>query len=313
MKIVFCGTSSFGVPALENLLESHHEVLTVITQPDRPQGRGRKLFPSPIKSLALARKLPIFQPEKINDRASLEVMQSFHPEVIVVVAYGQILSPSILTIPQRGCVNVHASLLPRYRGAAPIPWALLNGEARTGVTTMLMDAGMDTGPILLTASTPIHEDDTAGTLHDRLSRMGADLLLPTLAGLENGEITPRAQDPSRATYAPKIVKESARIRWDQEAIVLFNMLRAFDPWPGAFTFWQGRMLKLFRPRFLEGAEEALREEPGTVTQVGSAELHIATKPGLLAVRELQLINRPRMGVAEFLRGHPLRAGERLGE
>ena len=313
MKIVFCGTSAFGVPALENLLESHHEVLTVITQPDRPQGRGRKLFPSPIKSLALARKTPIFQPEKINDRASLEVMQSFHPEVIVVVAYGQILSPSILTIPQRGCVNVHASLLPRYRGAAPIPWALLTGEARTGVTTMLMDAGMDTGPILLTAETPIHEEDTAGTLHDRLSRMGADLLLPTLSGLENGEISPRAQDPSQATYAPKIVKESARIRWDQEAIELFNLLRALDPWPGAFTFWQERMLKLFRPRFPEGAEEAPREEPGTVTQVGSAELHIATKRGFLVVRELQLINRPRMGVAEFLRGHPLRAGVRLGE
>ncbi len=178
---------------------------------------------------------------------------------------------------------------------------------------MLMDAGMDTGPILLAAETPIREEDTASTLHDRLSRMGADLLLPTLAGLENGEIPPRTQDSSHATYAPKIVKESARIRWDQEAIALFNMLRAFDPWPGAFTFWQGRMLKLFRPRFLEGAEEALREEPGTVTQVGAAELHIATKRGLLAVRELQLINRPRMGVAEFLRGHPLKAGVRLGE
>jgi methionyl-tRNA formyltransferase len=240
-------------------------------------------------------------------------MQSFHPEVIVVVAYGQILSPSILTIPQRGCVNVHASLLPKYRGAAPIPWALLNGETRTGVTTMLMDAGMDTGPILLSAATPIHEEDTAGTLHDRLSRMGADLLLPTLTGLENGEITPRPQDPSQATYAPKIVKEAARIRWDQAAIVLFNLLRAFDPWPGAFTFWQGRMLKLFRPRFLEGTEGALPEAPGTITQVGSAELHIATKRGLLVVRELQLINRPRMSVAEFLRGHPLRAGVRLGE
>ncbi len=312
MKIVFCGTSDFGVPALENLLRSSHTVLTVVTQPDRPQGRGRKLSPSPIKSLALTSRIPVFQPEKINDRASLEVIQSLYPEVIVVVAYGQILSPSILAIPPRGCVNVHASLLPRYRGAAPIPWALLNGETRTGVTTMLMDSGMDTGPILLTGSTPIHDDDTSGSLHDRLSRMGADLLLPTLAGLESGQIAPRAQDPAQATYAPKIPKESARIRWDQEAIVLFNMLRAFDPWPGAFTLWQGPTLKLFRPRFPDGGD-TLQEEPGTVTKVGSAELHIVTKRGLLAVRELQLMNRPRMGVAEFLRGHPLRAGMRLGE
>ncbi len=313
MKIFFCGTSDFGIPALETLLKSSHTVLAVVTQPDRPQGRGRKLSPSPLKSLALTWKIPVFQPEKINDRASLEVIQSLRPEVIVVVAYGQILSPSILTIPERGCVNVHASLLPKYRGAAPIPWAILNGEARTGVTTMLMDAGMDTGPILLTDSTPIREEDTAGTLHERLSRMGADLLLRTLAGLESGQIVPRAQDPSQATYAPKILKESARIQWDQEAIVLFNMLRAFDPWPGAFTLWRGHMLKLFRPRFLEGAGDTLREDPGTVTEVGPAELHMATKRGLLAVRELQLMNRPRMGVAEFLRGHPLRAGMRLGE
>ncbi len=313
MKVLFLGTSEFALPSLKNLLGSSHEVLAVVTQPDRPKGRGQKLFPSAIKSLALAKNLPIFQPEKIRDPVSLEVLQSCRPELIVVVAYGQILSSSVFSIPPRGCVNVHASLLPQYRGAAPITWAILNGETRTGVSTMFLDAGMDTGPILLTAETPIEQEDTAGTLHDRLSRMGADLLRKTLDGLEKGQITPRSQDHSQATYAPKIDKEAGRINWDHPARELFNFLRAFDPWPGAFTFWKGRMLKLFRPRFPEEMEKAVREAPGTITRVGAEELYIATSWGDLSVRELQLANRPRMGVAEFLRGHPLQAGVRLGE
>jgi methionyl-tRNA formyltransferase len=313
LKVLFLGTSEFALPSLKNLLGSSHEVLAVVTQPDRPKGRGQKLFPSAIKSLALAKNLPIFQPEKIRDPVSLEVLQSCRPELIVVVAYGQILSSSVLSIPPRGCVNVHGSLLPQYRGAAPITWAILNGETRTGVTTMFLDAGMDTGPILLTAETPIEQEDTTGTLHDRLSRMGADLLRKTLDGLEKGQITPRSQDHSQATYAPKIDKEAGRINWDHPARELFNFLRAFDPWPGAFTFWKGRMLKLFRPRFPEEMEKDVREAPGTITRVGAEELYIATSRGDLSVRELQLANRPRMGVAEFLRGHPLQAGVRLGE
>jgi methionyl-tRNA formyltransferase len=313
LKVLFFGTSEFALPSLKNLLGSSHEVLAVVTQPDRPKGRGQKLFPSAIKSLALAKNLPIFQPEKIRDPVSLEVLQSCRPELIVVVAYGQILSSSVLSIPPRGCVNVHASLLPQYRGAAPITWAILNGETRTGVSTMFLDAGMDTGPILLTAETPLEQEDTAGTLHDRLSRMGADLLRKTLDGLEKGQITPRSQDHSQATYAPKIDKEAGRINWDHPARELFNFLRAFDPWPGAFTFWKGRMLKLFRPCFPEEMEKDVREAPGTITRVGAEELYIATSRGDLSIRELQLANRPRMGVAEFLRGHPLQAGVRLGE
>jgi len=313
LKVLFLSTSEFALPSLKNLLGSSHEVLAVVTQPDRPKGRGQKLFPSAIKSLALAKNLPIFQPEKIRDPVSLEVLQSCRPELIVVVAYGQILSSSVLSIPPRGCVNVHGSLLPQYRGAAPITWAILNGETRTGVTTMFLDAGMDTGPILLTAETPIEQEDTTGTLHDRLSRMGADLLRKTLDGLEKGQITPRSQDHSQATYAPKIDKEAGRINWDHPARKLFNLLRAFDPWPGAFTFWKGRILKLFRPCFPEEMEKDVREAPGTITRVGAEELYIATSRGDLSVRELQLANRPRMGVAEFLRGHPLQAGVRLGE
>lgn len=309
MKVLFLGTSEFSCPSLEALLESAHEVIGVVTQPDRPKGRGQKFAPSPVKSLAVAKNLPVFQPERVRDHSSLEVLKSLHPDLMVVVAYGQILSPAVLAIPPRGCVNVHASLLPKFRGAAPIARAILEGETRTGVTTMLMDPGMDTGPILLTAETSVEESDTQGTLHDRLARMGARLLGQTLEGWEKGTLPPIPQDPSLATYAPKIQKEEGRINWQTPARQLFNLVRAFDPWPGAFTVWAGRILKLFQPRPL--AEEA-KEAPGTVAQTSATGLRIATSDGYLLIRELQLANRPRMGVSEFLRGYPLKPGMQLG-
>ena len=309
MKVLFLGTSEFSCPSLESLLESAHEVIGVVTQPDRPKGRGQKLSPSPVKSLALAKTLPVFQPERVRDHSSLGVLKSLHPDLMVVVAYGQILSPAVLAVPPRGCVNVHASLLPKFRGAAPIARAILGGETRTGVTTMLMDAGMDTGPILLTAETSVEESDTQGTLHDRLARMGARLLGQTLEGLEKGTLTALPQDPSLATYAPKIQREEGRINWQTPARQLCNLLRAFDPWPGAFTVWAARILKLFQPRLLE--TEA-REAPGTVVETSAAGLRIATSHGDLLIRELQLANRPRMGVSEFLRGYPLKPGMQLG-
>lgn len=228
---------------------------------------------------------------------------------MAVVAYGQILSPAVLAIPPRGCVNLHASLLPKYRGAAPIARAILAGETKTGVTTILMDPGMDTGPILLTAETNIEESDTMGTLHDRLARLGAQLLVQTLEGLEKRTLTLLPQDPSQATYAPKIQKEEGRINWQTPARQLFNLLRAFDPWPGAFTIWAGRILKLFQPSPLE--EEA-KEAPGTVVQASAAGLRISTSHGYLLIRELQLESRPRMTVNEFLRGYPLKPGVQLG-
>jgi methionyl-tRNA formyltransferase len=309
LKVVFLGTSEFSCPSLEILLASSHEILAVVTQPDRPKGRGQKRAFSPIKSLSLAKNLPVFQPERVQDPTFLEVLKSLHPDLIVVVAYGQILTSSVLSIPPRGCVNVHASLLPKYRGAAPIARAILGGETRTGVTTMFMDRGMDTGPILLTEETEIGDSDTMGTLHDRLSGMGAHLLVRTFDGLEKGTITPRPQDPSQATYAPKIEKEEGRINWDTPAPQLFNLLRAFDPWPGAFTVWADRTLKLFLPKLVEG--EAM-EAPGTVAHAAANGLRIATSQGYLLVRELQLENRPRMSVAEFLRGYPLKPGVHLG-
>jgi methionyl-tRNA formyltransferase len=309
LKILFLGTAEFARPSLEALLPSPHELLGVVTQPDRPRGRGQKSIPSPVKSLALKFSLPIYQPEKIRDPAFLKVLQTLRPDLMVVVAYGQILSPDVLSLPPRGGVNVHASLLPRYRGAAPIVRAILEGESRTGVTTMFLDPGMDSGPILLTEEAEIADEDTAGTLHDRLSRMGAGLLLCTLEGLEKNTLVPRPQDHSRATFAPKVEREEARINWNDPAARLFNLIRAFDPWPGACTLWSGHFLKLFRPR-LVGEETG--ELSGTVSQASAEGLLITTGRGSLLIREIQPESRPRMSVAEFLNGYPLRKGAHLG-
>jgi methionyl-tRNA formyltransferase len=310
LKVLFLGTAEFACPTLEALLASPHEVIGVVTQPDRPKGRGQKTIATPVKSLAQKAGLPVHQPEKIRDPAFLKILESIKPEIMVVVAYGQILSAPVLAVPARGCVNVHGSLLPKYRGAAPIVRAILAGETRTGITTMFMDPGMDTGPILLTGETEIGEEDTAGTLHDRLARVGAHLLLRTLEGLETNTITPKPQDHSRATLAPKIEKEEARIRWTAPARQTFNQIRAFDPWPGAFTLLAGRILKLFRPRLIEGGAQ---EPPGTIVRASHEGLRVAASQGYLLVREAQMESRPRMRVSDFLRGNPLASGERLGE
>ncbi len=310
MKALFLGTAEFACPTLEALLASPHEVIGVVTQPDRPRGRGRKTVPTPVKSLAQNAGLPVYQPEKIRDPAFLKVLHSLRPDIMVVVAYGQILSAPVLAVPPRGCVNVHGSLLPRYRGAAPIVRAILGGETRTGITTMFMDPGMDTGPILLTEETEIGEEDTAGTLHDRLARIGARLLLRTLEGLETNTLTPKPQDSALATLAPKIEKEEARIRWSAPARQTFNQIRAFDPWPGAFTLLAGRVLKLFRPRLIG---DGPKEPPGTIVQASEEGLRVAAPQGVLLIREAQAESRPRMRVSDFLRGNPLAAGARLGD
>jgi methionyl-tRNA formyltransferase len=309
LRVLFLGTSAFACPALEILLSSSHEVVGVVSQPDRPKGRGQKLAPPPVKILAAKKNLPILQPEKIRDGSFIEVLRSFYAGMIVVVAYGQILSPAVLSLPPKGCINVHASLLPKFRGAAPIARAILAGETQTGVTTMILDSGMDTGPVLLQEKAPIAPEDNAGTLHDRLAVMGARLLLETLGALEKSEITPIPQDHSQATYAPKIIKEETRIRWDSPARQIFNCVRAFDPWPGAFTSWKGKILKLYRPSL----EPESKEEPGTVIQTSVDGLRIATADGTLRIRELQLESRPRLSMAEFLKGYPLKPGVRLGE
>jgi methionyl-tRNA formyltransferase len=310
LKLLFLGTADFACPTLEALLASRHELLGVVTQPDRPKGRGQKRIPTPVKSIALRAHLPVYQPEKIRDPAFLKILQSLGPDLMVVVAYGQILSAAVLAVPPRGCVNVHGSLLPKYRGAAPIVRSILGGETRTGITTMFMDPGMDTGPILLTEETEVGEEDTAGTLHDRLAQIGARLLLLTLDGLEQNTLKPKPQDHSQATLAPKVEKEEAHILWGAPARQIFNQIRAFDPWPGAYTTWAGRTVKLFRPRLMEAGG---KEAPGTVVQASAEGIRIASPRGTLLIREVQMESRPRMKVSDFLRGTPLTPGIRLGE
>ena len=309
MKILFLGTADFACPSLQALLDSPHDVLTVVTQPDRPKGRGRKLSPSPVKSVAQARGITVFQPEKIREPSAVEFLRSLHPEIMVVVAYGQILSKAVLSVPPRGAINVHGSLLPKFRGAAPIVRAILAGESRTGVTTMFLDEGMDTGPMLLRGETEIGPEDTAGTLHDRLAQMGAELLMKTLGDLEKGTLSLRPQDAAQATYAPKIAKEEEEIHWERPAREVFNLIRGFDPWPGAFTAWSGKRIKLFRAA-LSPRDSA--EIPGTVLETSGEGLIVAASGGSIVIREVQMENRPRMGVLEFLRGYPFRAGVRLG-
>jgi len=310
VRILFLGTAQFACPSLQMLLDSSHGVTAVITQPDRPRGRGQKVSASPVKTLAMAHRLVVFQPERIRDPAAIQFCREKKPDVIVVVAYGQILPPDLLTIPPFGCVNVHASLLPKFRGAAPIARAILNGEEKTGVTTMRMDEGMDTGPVFLMEEVPIRLNDTSGTLQDQLSRIGARLLQKTLGGLEDGSLIPRPQDHAQATYAPKISKEEGKIDWQRSAFQLSCQLRAFDPWPGAYTYWKGRVLKLFSPTVVD---EETKEPAGTVIQMSDEGMIVTTGKGCLQIAELQLEGRRRMNVREFRKGHSLHPGIHLGD
>ncbi|MDQ0285783.1 methionyl-tRNA formyltransferase [Desulfofundulus luciae] len=310
MRVVFMGTPGFAVPALKALVGAGYPVVGVVTQPDRPKGRGKKIQPSPVKQAALHMGLPVLQPVRVRDAAFVEQLKQLGPEVIVVAAFGQILPPSILHLPPRGCINIHASLLPRYRGAAPIHRAIMNGERETGVTIMLMDEGLDTGDILLQQAVVINEADNAGAIHDRLAQLGAELLLQTLNLLKQGRLHPRPQEDSLATYAPPLTREDEIIDWERPARDLYNQIRGLDPWPGARTWWGEKVLKVWRAGVKEEAapKGAL---PGQVIAAGE-ELVVATGRGCLSLQEVQLQGGRRLPVAEFLRGHPLAPGTVLG-
>lgn len=310
MRLVFFGTPEFAVPSLEALVRAGHEVAAVITQPDRPAGRKQELAPPPVKQKALELGLEVRQPERIRDPQFIEWLRTLEPEAGVVVGYGKIIPPAIFQIPRHGIVNVHASLLPRYRGAAPIEWAIANGETRTGVTTIRIDEGLDTGDILLQRETAIGEEETAIELRARLSRMGAELLLETLAGLETGSIQPRPQDHAQATLAPMLRKEDGLIDWNRTAEEIARRVRAFVPWPGAYTWLRGKLLHLWRAQAI-GAEPA--GPPGTLATAGERLLASCGQDTVLEILELQLEGRRRMPAAEFLRGFRLKQNERFGE
>ncbi len=309
-SLVFMGTPEFALPSLEALHQAGAPILLVVTQPDRPKGRGRKVVAPPVKVLAGAKGLPVYQPQKVKSSEAIERIAAVDPVCIVVAAYGQLLSAEILEMPSLGAVNVHASLLPKYRGPAPIHWALIQGEEETGITTMLMDTGMDTGDILLQREVPIQPDDTAGSLHDRLADEGAELLVETLKMLKRGALEPRAQDDSQATYAPMLVKEDGEVDWHQDAKRVCCRIRGLDPWPGCFTLWQGMRLKLFGCQALPGSTHA---KPGTVIAVDEDGLQVAAGKGAVLIKTLQLEGRRSLPLAEFLRGYSLQVETLFGE
>ncbi len=304
------GSGAFALPSLEALLDSSHQVLALVTQPDKPAGRGHDLRMPKTKSLALERGVAVHQPPKVRAEAAVELVRAIAPDLIVVVAYGQIIPAAILEIPRRGTVNVHGSLLPRYRGAAPIQWAIARGETETGVTTMLMDVGLDTGPILLQKAIAISEEDTGGTLEAKLAPIGADLLLETLSRWERGELSPVPQDDFKATLAPRIKKEEGLIEWSRPAAEIHCRVRAFDPWPVAFVLFAGGVLRVWKARVAPAM--AAEAEPGIILGIEREGLIVACGGrSALELEEVQPAGKGRMTASAFARGRRLAPGDLL--
>ncbi|MCS7185531.1 MAG: methionyl-tRNA formyltransferase [Armatimonadetes bacterium] len=308
MRVVFLGTPEFAVPSLEAIVNSGHEVALVVTQPDKPAGRGLKLTPPPVKIASQNLGLTVFQPERLNEPESLKVIAEAKPEVLVVVAYGRILKEQCLAIPPKGCINVHPSLLPKYRGPAPIQHAILNGDEVTGVTTMFMDVGLDTGDIILQREVRIEPDDTAGTLSKKLSMVAADLLVETLRLLEQGDVPRFPQDHSQATYAPMLPPEIAHLDFSQPAKRLRNIIRALNPEPGAYSFFRGKRVKFWMAQV---SDEQATLPPGTIVSVEKKSLGIATGNGLLLPTEIQTEGKKVLHVDEWLKGMKPLVGERF--
>ena len=309
MRIIFMGTPDFAVPTLEALVTGGHEVIAAVTQPDKPKGRGKAVLMTPVKEKALEYGIPVYQPVKAREPEFIEVLKSLEPEVIVVVAFGQILPKEILEIPRYGCVNVHASLLPKYRGAAPIQWAVIDGEEESGVTTMQKDEGLDTGDILEMEKIRLEEKETGGSLFDKLSRLGGKLILSTLSGLENGTVVPRKQGETTTPYAKMLKKTMGEIDWNMEAAAIERLIRGLNPWPSAYTSCNGKTLKIWAADVLPGGQG---EEPGRV-RAGKDSLLVETGSGLLSITELQLEGKKRMDTASFLRGFSISDGTVLGK
>lgn len=308
MKTIFMGTPDFAVPTLEKLI-INHEVAGVFTQPDKPKGRGQLMQFTPVKGMAIEHGIPVYQPIKLkNDREAIEEIKRINPDVIVVVAYGQILPKEILDIPRLGCINVHASILPGLRGAAPINWSIIKGFKTTGVTTMLMAEGLDTGDMLLKSEIEIGENETAGELHDRLMVIGGELLIKTLEGMEKGEIIPEKQRDELSSYAPMLSKELGHINWDDDSKDIYNLIRGVSPWPGAYSFYKGRMIKIWKASLKNGLEN---NEPGKVMNVKKDGIEIACRHGSIIIKEIQEVGSKRMDIASYLNGHSFEAGEIL--
>ncbi len=310
LRIVFCGTPAFAVPALGQLIaQPDFQIAGVITQPDRPRGRGGEISVSPVKKVALEASLPVYQPERIKEEAAQQYLNGIAPDVVVIIAYGQIIPARLIAIPRLGWINLHGSLLPKYRGAAPIHWAIANGETRTGLTTMQIDAGLDTGPMLLKYETEIGADETSPELYVRLAAAGAPLMVETLRGIASGALVSTAQDDSQKTFAPPLKKEDGRIDWSLDAQHIYNRMRGFQPWPGAFTAFRGKTCQVWGKPAREASETAA---PGTLL-IKSGEVRVAAGNNTsLQLESVQLEGRKKITAREFANGARLVPGDKFG-
>ena len=307
MKIIFMGTPDFAAASLEALIDSRHEIQAVVTQPDKPKGRKGELTPSPVKVIAKREGIKVYQPLKVRDEEFVKTLRAYNPDVMVVVAFGQIIPLSILKMPKFGCVNIHGSLLPKYRGAAPIQWAVLDGEKETGITTILMDEGIDTGDILLKKTIKIDTDETSGSLFDKLMALGAKTILETLDELEKGSLTPTKQGESPTAYAKMLTKAMGLIDFTRSAKELDCFVRGMNPWPSAYTLLSGKTLKLWKVRAVDGSGKA-----GSVIGIDKESFTIACGEGAIEVLEVQLEGKKRMSAGDFLKGSTLNIGQELG-
>lgn len=310
MRIVFMGTPEFAVPSLEILIENKLNVVMVVTQPDRPKGRGYKVSYSPVKECALKYNIPVMQPVKIGSSESVEQLKMLKPDLFITCAFGQLLTNDVLSIPKFGTVNVHGSLLPKYRGAAPIQWAIINGEKKTGVTTMLTVLKLDAGDILLSEEIGIDDDMTAGQLHDKMSVIGAELLLRTIREMQKGSINPIPQNDSEATYAPRIVRETGKINWQNSATSIHNLVRGTCPWPGAYSYLKGERIRIWKSK-VQDADKISESEPGTIIGINKKEFLVQTGKGVISIFEIQCDSGKRMTVEQYICGHEVNLGDRF--
>ena len=307
MRVIFMGTPDFATGTLEKIVLAGHEVVGVVTQPDKPKGRGKTLMPTPVKEVAVKYNLPVYQPKKVREPEVVELLRGLKPDVIVVAAFGQIISKEILEMPKYGCINVHASLLPAYRGAAPIQWAVINGDKESGVTIMQMDEGIDTGDMIEKVVVPIDKDETGGSLFEKLSQAGAELCVKVLTDLEDGKAEGEKQpEESTTPHAKMIDKKMGAIDWEKPAKEIEQLIRGLNPWPSAYTKLQGKTLKIWKAEVLE---QDSKEAPGQIAEVTKDSIAVQTGQGLLKVLELQLEGKKRMDTASFLRGYTLKEGE----
>lgn len=318
MRVVFMGTPDFSVGALEAIVQAGHDVTAVVTQPDKPKGRGKEVQMTPVKECALKYDIPVFQPQKIKEPECVEQLRSYEADIFVVAAFGQILSKEILTMPKYGCVNIHASLLPKYRGAAPIQWAILNGEAETGITIMQMDIGIDTGDMLLKSVVPIDAKETGESLFDKLTVAGAELIIEALDKIEKGELVPEKQDETQASHVGMLKKSMGLIDWSKGAVVIDRLVRGLNSWPSAYTYYNKKTLKIWESEPVAetdfaGETEKFREKNGCIIKVEKEAFYVQTGEGILRVDEVQLEGKKRMRVKDFLLGYPVAEGTVLGE